>query len=39
MKKDRSELETYLLQQCEKIALRPGQYEAIRKDLFERFKR
>lgn len=37
MRKDRSELETYLLEQCEKIALRPDQYDAIRRDLFVRY--
>lgn len=37
MKKDRRELETYLLKQCERIATRPEQYEKIRKELFEKY--
>lgn len=37
MKKDRSELEKYLLRQCERIALYPDKCEAIRKELLEKY--
>lgn len=37
MKKDRSELEKYLLKQCERIALYPDKCEAIRKELLETY--